>query len=168
MSIIADLAPLLTGGVGGGLLRIGTSVLGYFQEKQTHANEMERLRFEADNTIKLQDNTAKNGLTALAAQTEATVTSRQMDAYVEAIKLQGQLTGNKFIDGLNMLVRPVAFYWWQTMYTAVKACVVTALWHSVGLQNAIIQAWTPWDESVFGSVIGFFFVDRVISKGKHK
>jgi hypothetical protein len=83
----------------------------------------------------------------------------EMSAYVEAIKGQSRLTGNKFIDGLNQSVRPVLTYWWMVLFTVYKFNVI---WNSKTYDEFIINLWTKDDGAILSMIIGFWFVDRAI------
>lgn len=165
MSILADIlggaANVATGGIGGLVARVVPEIFHIFTAgaDRKHELEMRRLDIQA----------AKDGTEARIREQEAAgaaaVDSRQMDAYVEAIKAQGQRTGIWLADFLNALVRPLMAYYWMGLYAAYKLALFTTMVTSgTGVAEAVLASWTPDDTAFLGGVIGFFLPGRVFDK----
>jgi len=80
-----------------------------------------------------------------------------MSALQEALKGQFQITGNKWIDGLNMSVRPVITYAFFSLYAGVK---MEMLYNGATL----IQIWNETDMGLFSGILGFYFMGRIFDK----
>jgi hypothetical protein len=80
-------------------------------------------------------------------------------ALQEALRGQFQLTGNKWIDGLNMSVRPVITYAFFSLYAGLK---FQMLYEGATL----LQIWNETDMGLFSGILGFYFMGRVFDKIK--
>ena len=81
----------------------------------------------------------------------------------DVLVAQAQPTGNKFVDFLNTLVRPLTTYVLLCLYIAVKYTTAMAL-HRAGLDAVTIAKtlYTPDDQALFWGIVNFWFLDRVI------
>lgn len=165
MSILADIlggaATVATGGLGGIVARLVPEVLHLFTASADRKHElaMRQLDIQA----------AKDGSEARIRETEAAgaavVQAKEMDAYVEAIKAQGQKTGIWLADFLNAMVRPHAYYFWAHIYGAVKVCTILVMMQGgSGAAQAVLAAWTADDMAMLSGILSFFFLGRVIDK----
>lgn len=86
--------------------------------------------------------------------------------WLEAIKGQAVMTGNKFIDGWNQAIRPLITTWNVIVMYTVHKCSVIALVFAdkVPLEKAVDILWTGSDYTIMMSIIGFWFVDRSLRK----
>lgn len=134
----------------GGLLRLAPEVMGMLDRKNERAHE--------------QIMAEKSG------RTEVEV--KRLEALQEALKSQGQLTGIKFVDGWNQLMRPIiATQWVVILYPAY----LYALWDrlvdlNVDKLEAFAQVFGQDEKAICATIISFFFVGRVfdiIRKRKH-
>jgi len=82
-----------------------------------------------------------------------------MQAYIEAIKGQSQLTGVRWVDAINQTVRPFVTYWWMVLLT-VNKCVVILSAKSLSEMKELI--WTTEDQGILAMILGFWFVDRAM------
>ncbi len=91
---------------------------------------------------------------------------KTVDAWREAIIQQGRLTGNKRIDAMNSLVRPLITYWMLALYSVMKFVMfgVACFDENVGAENALPILWGFSDNQMFFGIIGFWFLDRHLSK----
>jgi hypothetical protein len=131
----------------------------YFQKKQDHQYELERIASQekidqaaADRQlamIRLQSD-LKMGEIKLAGEAQVNVT--EANAFVEAMKVANTPTGFKLIDAWNGSIRPAA------------ATISLTLWFLKLLQAAFVL--TDWDQNLVASILGYFFADRHIGKSK--
>lgn len=165
-SILGDLAgfagTLLSGGLLGGVLRLIPFALGLW-EKKKEADHEYRMAQLSKEVAQLQ---GQQKLAEIGAAGDQTVRAGEMAAFREAIRAQGQITNNWFIDLVNQTVRPALTYWWMTLYTMVKIALLVVLAQTTDkdIWQGILSVWTPADATVLASIIAFWFVDRAITK----
>lgn len=152
----------LLSGVGGGALRLAPEVLKFFDAKNERAHEL-ALQDKQIEMLKLQQ-TGK--LQEITAQGEAQVAVGQMDAFIEAVKGQMQITGNKIVDGLNMLVRPLTTYYIVGLWGAKKTAEIFLAARETGALDALIRTWTESDQAMLAGILAFWFVGRVFDKAR--
>ncbi len=152
----------LVSGVGGGVLRLAPEVLKLLDAKNERAHEL-ALQDKQIEMLKLQQ-TGK--LQEIAAQGQAQVDITQMQAWFEAIKGQAQLTGNKIVDGLNMLVRPLTTYYILLLWGCKKTAEIIFAMQASNVLQALITTWTDNDQAILTGVLTFWFVGRVFDKRK--
>lgn len=155
------IAETLIGSLTGGLFRMAPEILRHFDRKNERKHELSMFekQVEADkqrSALHIQE---------VQAQGQVDLDTSWMDTYNSAIKAQGQLTGNAWIDGINQLVRPTITYWLLALYATFKVAGVMAAWETGGL-GAIMAAYTIEDHAMLSGVIAFWFVDRSIIKGR--
>lgn len=133
--------------------------ISWFEKKQNHQQEMERLKFQA-----AQDEAAHLRQSALIKQQsdlklgeiklvgENAIGLAEAQAFVEAQKVANTPTGVKWIDGWNGTIRPAA------------ATVSIALWLLKVIKAGL--ALTDWDEQLIASVLGYYFADRQLGNRK--
>ena len=101
--------------LGGSAFRmVWGEVASYFQKKQDHEFELERVRLQGAMeaaqhernlaAIKLQSDL---GIKVIEAQRDATLAGVEADAWLAAVKDVGKQTGIKFLDLWNGSVRPL-------------------------------------------------------------
>lgn len=149
----------------GGVLRLVPEVIKYFNEKadREHEFRMTQLQLQIDSAR------ATQRIDLVHAQGDAAEQAAQMQAYVEAIKGQMQLTGNKLIDGLNMLVRPAVTYYFLTLFGIYKAALLAvALASGVDTWHAVLQCYDDHDKAMLAFILDFWFVGRVFSSDHKK
>lgn len=163
----------ILGGLGGAAMRLLPEVFKLFTLKrdQEHEFKMTKLQLEIDQARASQEIDKVHANTALEA------VRGEMAAYIEALKGQGQMTGNKFIDGLNQSVRPVVTYWWMVLLTIAKGITIAIaafeLYLAVKASEVIAEKialigefpakiWTSDDAGILSMILGFWFVDRAI------
>lgn len=157
MDFVSAIFSFLTGGIGGAVIRLAPEVLKLFQSKGDRDHEF-RMR-ELDWKVAKEQGEQK--IRELDMSLSAQQIVKDMDAIIEATKVQGQLTGNKFVDGLNAIIRPVLTLWWMVLLTVHKICMII-YWREVSEDGKefATRIWTPEDSAILGSIIGFWFVDR--------
>lgn len=165
MSVFTDIlgaaATVITGGVGGGVLRLIPEVIKLFAAKGDRDHEY-RMR-ELDWKIAQQQGDQQ--IRAIDAAGAVAVDARTADAWVEAIKAQGQKTGIWIADLLNALVRPVTTYYFLFLFGAHKTALLYLMITSgQGVAQAIISSWTAEDAAMLAGLLNFWFVGRVFEK----
>ena len=138
------------GGIVGGVLRLIPAVLHIFQAQgdRDHEYRMAQLAMQQH----LEDVNAERD-------------KGELVALAQAIKSQGQLVGNSFIDGISSTVRPFVTYWFLFIYSAVKWAILTShMIDGMPEREAILAIWTPDDLVIFSCIISCWFVDRSLRR----
>lgn len=154
------LLSLLGGGLGG-ILRLVPEILKMFSEgkDRDHEFRMTELQLQIDKAR------AAHAIDAIHAAGDETVRASEMSAYIEAIKAQGQVTGDKWLDRVNMSVRPFVTYWWMILFTIYKlATIGYVLVNWIGFDAFLMRLWTADDAAILSMILGFWFVDRAVRK----
>jgi hypothetical protein len=138
---------LLGGGIGG-LMRLAPEVFKLINDKADKAHELQMTQLQ----MEVEKVRAQTQMDAAAAQQALQQATAQMQAYADAVKGQGQMTGVRWIDGINQSVRPVLTYWWMTLFTAWKI-------NQIELHGLV---WNQDDWGILSMILGFWFVDRAI------
>lgn len=108
-------------------------------------------------------------LAEIGARSDAELDGKWGDGLLEAMRGQGRPTDDKWLDRLNVSVRPILTYWWCiVIYTLAKVCLVVSVATGGGMNPAEFAAiiYTDFDRSVVASIIGFWFVDRVLRNSR--
>ena len=150
----------LLGLLGGGLIRLFPNVLDFFREGRDLKYELLRL----DKQAELERMRGENRMQEIAAISNAEVDDSWAQGLVEALKTQTTVTGDKWLDRINVSVRPIITYWWCiVIYTSHKALLTyIAITEKTGLREVAAVIYTDFDRGVVGSIIGFWFVDRAL------
>lgn len=128
-------------------------------KKQDHQFEMERMKLQTEledkahqrmqESLRLQN---ELGIKMVEAQAQAHMDQSDADAFAEAMKSAFKPTGITWVDAWNGTIRPAA------------ATIVLALWClKLYPQNFVMD---EWDKSLAGVVLGFFFANRALGRGK--
>lgn len=160
LSLLLAGFPALISFLGGATARavIG-HVIKWFEQKQTHQQEMEKLRLDAElaqgahaRQLELINQQASLKLGEIKLVGENAIGLAEANAFTEAMKVANTPTGVRWIDGWNGIIRPAA------------ASVAIGLWLSKVIKAGLVL--TAWDENLVASILGFFFADRQLSKRK--
>lgn len=156
----------ILGLLGGGLMRLLPSLLSFFKEGRDLKHELVRL----DKEVELEKARGANAVQERADMAQQAVDTRWADGLVEALKGQTASTGDKWLDRINVSVRPVLTYWWCiVLYTVHKAIMVyVGLLEKLPLKEMAPIVMTEFDRAVVGSIIGFWFVDRSLRNSNLK
>lgn len=151
----------LIGTVLGGVFRIAPEVMKVWDRKNERAHEAVMLdkQISAD-TLKAQ---AAQQLAQTQADTQ--IGLADMQALVEATKAQGQMTGVKWVDALNQLVRPMlAFQWliflWPAVVIVGFLLSINASSTTIEILDAMHSAFGTEEKAMASSVASFWLVDR--------
>lgn len=143
--------------LGGSVFRmIWGEASAYFNKKQDHEQEMERMKLQAEldasqharnlEAIKLQ---ADMGIKVVQAQAEAAVDQIEAEGWLEAVKGTTKIIGIKFVDAWNAVIRPATATWSVVMITLAEFTVITLS------ENAI---------AVCSAALGIYLADRTLMK----
>lgn len=144
--------------LGGSAFRmVWGEVASYFQKKQDHEFELERVRLQGTMeaaqhdrnmaAIKLQSDL---GIKVIEAQRDATLAGVEADAWLAAVKDVGKQTGIKFLDLWNGSVRPLL---------ATLAILVV-----VGEVVATGFILSEWHKELVAAILGLYVADRSLTK----
>lgn len=131
----------------------------FFEKKQDHQFEIERMHLQADldqskhvqemENIRLQ---AELGVKEITVQADADVSRLEATAFIEAMKTANVKIGIWWVDAWNGVIRPLV------------ATVCICLWIGALIQASFVLS--DWDKDLIGVAIGFFFASRVLISGK--
>ncbi len=144
----------------GGLFRLAPEIMKAWNAKDERRHELAMFdkQLEADRVrgeMKLEQTRVEGDIT---------LGVEELKALVEGVKIQGQLTGIKFVDVINSLMRPIITFWWVIfLQSAVMIATYVAALHS-GLDAgaALLANWGPAEKSIVASIVSFWFLDRAI------
>lgn len=152
----------LLGMVAGGVFRLLSEVMKDFKTKRDADHEYRMTKLQ----LRIDQARATQALDLVHAQGAVAADSAELQAWADALRGQGALTGLKWVDALSATVRPVLTYWWcLVLYSTHKAVLV-----AVGLQERLELGQlaplmlTDFDRGVVASIIGFWFTDRALRR----
>lgn len=144
--------------LGGSVFRmIWGEVSAWYNKKQDHSHELERLRLQNElddrahqrtqDALRLQN---ELGIRLVEAKAEADVATAEAAAFAKVMDSAFKPTGWAVVDIWNGVIRPSA------------ATIALALW----VLKLHHQGWKmdEWDVTLAGTVLGFFFADRSLGK----
>ncbi len=162
--MLTSLLTLIGGGLGG-LLRFVPEILKLFTDARDRDHEYRMTQLQLD----IDKARAAQAIDLVHAQGEVATQAGEMQAFLEAIRSQGQMTGVPWVDALNQSVRPVVTYWWMSLFTVYKvATIVAAARQWTTLDAFLAVLWTSQDAGILAMILGFWFVDRSIRKQQGK
>lgn len=162
--MLTSLLTLIGGGLGG-LLRFVPEILKLFTDARDRDHEYRMTQLQLD----IDKARAAQAIDLVHAQGEVATQAGEMQAFLEAIRSQGQMTGVPWVDALNQSVRPVVTYWWMSLFTVYKiATIVAAALQWTTLDAFLAVLWTSQDAGILAMILGFWFVDRSIRKQQGK
>lgn len=154
----------------GGIFRLLPEIGRLWEKKQEQDHEIKVMQLQ----MELDEKRAQLDMQKATVNAELQQQIAELSAMVQATKSQSQTfqkTGNKFMDfilvcveALSATVRPVLTYWFCVIaYGSYKVAIYYGLVHGgASWDSAILAAWTADDMRIVFSIIGFWFVDRVL------
>ena len=142
--------------LGGGLVRMLPEALKFFDRKDERKHELAMLNHNLEvarlqGTFKVEEKVLDLDAEWMKA---LSVVNAEQGATARA--------AGKFVAGISALVRPVVTYWLVGLYSTVKVSAMLYAYKAGVPFHVIMQnAWTPGDEAILGSILGFWFVGRV-------
>ena len=148
---------------GGGLMRIVPELVTIFNKKQDNKHELDML----DRQIQLEQYQAEHKRQEIVITGDINEALAVLDAQKEAVKGQMQLTGMKWVDALNFLVRPLTTYYVLILYGLAKiAMFAVAISTGITGWESILMIYGDDDKSILAGILAFWFVGRVLDKRK--
>lgn len=144
--------------LGGSVFRmIWGEVSAWYNKRQDHAFELERLRLQTEIDDKAHQRNQESlrlqnelGIKTIEAKMEADVATAEADAFAKAMENAFKPSGWAVVDIWNGIIRPTA------------ATIALVLWVlKLNSQNWKME---EWDITLAGTVLGFFFADRSLGK----
>jgi len=144
--------------LGGNVFRmIFGEIISYFNKKQEHGQEIERMRLQAEldaaqhgrnlESIKLQ---AEQGIKVIEAQAESAIGTIEAQGWLEAVKSTALKTGIAWVDAWNAVIRPGVATWSVVMLTLAEIGAITKLSDNV--------------TAIAGCALGIYLADRSLMK----
>lgn len=156
----------LLGGLGGAAARILPELISAWTHRNDPAHDLELAKLDLEKTkaeLQSKVDLAAQRAQFTDAQAQAVATIAKSQASVIAQQAQAHLSGIKWIDGTNLLVRPVVTMWLLALYTLYKAVTVwAAVQQHATLDDLAGVIWTPDDVAIFAGAVTFWFVDQSI------
>lgn len=151
----------LVGTLFGGLFRMAPEILKWMDRKDERKHELAMF----DKQLEADRLKGDQTLQQLNIQSAATIGAAEVQAIIEATKAQATVTGIKFVDGINSLMRPLITFWWViVLYTSALVAQFYVLLGSHSTADAILKLWGPDEKAIVASIFAFWFVDRSLRK----
>lgn len=151
----------LLGTLLGGAFRLGPELIKVYERNKDRQHELQMF----DRQLEADRRKAEDRLNELKEQNEGALSLAEVQALIEASKVQGTQTGNAWIDGINSLMRPlITFHWVVVLYTVSLGAQFYILLQTVSVATAFNSVWTTDEKAIAASIISFWFVDRSIRK----
>jgi len=153
----------LLGGLLGGAFRLAPELLKWLDRKGERGHELSM----QDKAIEFEKIRGAQRMSEIGASADAAWNSGAIDAFKEAIAVQGKPTGVPWADALSSSVRPIITYWLMALYCAAKTVAfVAALNAGAGWGAAVLAAWSEADQALWAGVMNFWFLGRVFDRVK--
>jgi hypothetical protein len=150
--------------LGGGLLRLLPELFGLLSKRSDNAHELAML----ERQFQLEQTRAASRQALAEFQGGVDETLALLEAQRSALQGQMQLSGIRWADALNVLVRPVATYYVLLLYGMAKlAMFMVAREGGIGGWEAILKIYDAEDRAILSGILAFWFVGRAIrERGK--
>lgn len=144
--------------LGGSVFRmVWGEVASWMSKRQEHAHELERMQLQVQIEDKQHERMQASlrlqnelGIKTIEAKAESAALEADAAAFAEAMKNAFKPTGIFWVDAWNGIIRPAA------------ATIALVLWClKLNAQNWAMQ---DWDVTLAGTILGFFFASRELSK----
>jgi hypothetical protein len=148
----------LLGAIVGLVGSLGPRILGFFEARQNHRQELELLRLQGEFQMQMME---KGHAAKLAEINAAGDIQSEIAAYGAAFKPSGVT----WIDGFNAFVRPFLALAFFFLYAAVKVAQYSIL-DVPGAEPAqvLLSMWGNEDWATWAAVITFYFGNRTFNK----
>jgi len=151
----------LLGSLIGGGFRLAPEILKWLDRKGERAHELSMLNAQ----VAADKQRGEQRERELNLEAEIARVAQGLSTLREALVGQFQRTGVKWVDALNVSVRPVITYAFFGLYAAVKLATYVALLQSgVGWGEAVKAVWTDADMALWSGILNFYFLGRVFDK----
>jgi hypothetical protein len=159
--------------LGGSLVRLLPEVMAWLNKATDNRHELamvekqielQRLKGEQDRATAVTQ--GEQTRATMEVEGDFKLALANLDAVKDAIKGQFQLTGIRFVDALNFLMRPTTVYYFLFMYGMVKVAKLVVALQTTDPWNAILLCWDADDRATLSGILGFLFLGRVFDKRK--
>ena len=148
----------LLGALLGLLGSMAPRLIGYFEAKSNHAQELEMIRVQGDFQLQM----IQSGHAAMMAEVGmAADVGRELAAFQAAARP----TGVKWVDGYNGMVRPTLTLSFFALYAGVKGAQFYMLLDA-GVASSLTSLWTDEDWGIWGAIVTFWFGNRTLNRGR--
>lgn len=146
--------------LGGGLLRLAPEVFSFLNKGKDYAHELAML----DKQIEIAKSKAADDRETAQVQGNIAEVAALLHAQETALTGQMQMTGVKWADALNILVRPMTTYYFLGIHGLVKFATLQVAMRQLDTWTAIKGCWTADDAAILSGILAFWFVGRVFEK----
>ena len=148
----------LFGSIVGLLGSLAPRLIGFFEQKQNHAQEIEMLRVQGE----FQMRAIEAGHAAKMQEINAGAdVASELAAFSAALRP----SGITWVDGFNAVVRPFLTLCFFGLYAAVKVAQFVLLQtNGGGTASAIMSMWGEEDWAVWAAIVTFWFGNRTFNK----
>lgn len=148
----------LFGSIVGLLGSLAPRLIGFFEQKQNHSQEIEMLRVQGE----FQMRAIEGGHAAKMQEINAGAdVASELAAFAAALRP----SGTAWVDGFNAVVRPFLTLCFFGLYAAVKAAQFMLLQtNGDGTASAIMSMWGEEDWAVWAAIVTFWFGNRTFNK----
>lgn len=146
----------------GGLMRVLPELLALWNKATDNKHELAMM----DKQLELARFKGQDERETVALQGKIDFDLAAMQATMEGVKAQAQVTGIRWVDALNFLVRPLTTYYFLLMYGVVKVARLVIAIQESNPWVAVITCWTEDDAAILSGILAFWFVGRVFEKRK--
>lgn len=147
--------------LGGGLMRLLPELLSFLNKRTDNAHELAML----DRQFQLEQTRAAARMDEIRYQGDTAQVLALLDAQKTALAGQSQLTGIRWVDALNMLVRPATTYYVLALYGLAKvALLVTAYQAGGDIWAAVLRVYDAEDRAILTGILSFWFVGRTLER----
>lgn len=151
------MSAILTFLVGSAFRMVWGEASAWLKAWQEHKHELEMMKAQGElaaaeharqqEAIRLQ---AELGVKTIQVQADADIARTDAAGFYAAFESANKPTGIKFVDGWNGIIRPLC------------ATIVIILWGHAMKEAGF--ALSDWDKELMGTVLGFFFASRELTK----
>lgn len=151
----------LVGGALGGALRLAPEFLKWLDRKNERSHELAM----QDKALEFEKFRSASKMGEIQAYAQANWNEGALSALTASVTAQGKMSGVKWVDALNVSVRPVITYSFMLLYSGIKITTFfAALNAGADWLQAINLMWTPDDQVIWAGMLNFWFLGRVFDK----
>jgi hypothetical protein len=148
----------LFGSIVGLLGSFAPRLIGFFEQKQSHSQEIEMLRVQGEFQMRAIE-------AGHAAKMQEINAGADVASELAAFKAALRPSGIAWVDGFNAFVRPFLTLCFFALYAGVKAAQFAILQqdHS-GSAATLLSMWGEEDWAVWAAIVTFWFGNRTFNK----
>ena len=153
----------ILGGVFGGILRLATEVLKFFDKKNERGHELAMFDRQCD----LEKVRGQQKLAEIGAQRDATLDVGAMDAFNAAISQQAEMAkaAGGWAASLSASVRPVVTYWVLFIWSFIHVWFAFNAWMAGMSPEVVYKTMMTADfAALLSGTINYWFLDRTLKQ----